>query len=162
MSRETNARWCAFATISFMCALGHKLLLTSTPKSHASGTTGSRQLSRGKCRAGTCFPVLKTLHFSVELASCHSIAHSTRDVKTSCKCAMLTLLIIFRYIFTSPANILTLIWCRSSKQISSFMYTRNIGGPMPLPCTTPLHLSLIHIWRCRRSTLCRSRWSPYH
>ena len=26
----------------------------------------------------------------------------------------------------------------------------------------PLGLSLIHIWRCRRSTLCRSRWSPYH
>ena len=28
-----------------------------------------------------------------------------------------------------------------------------------LPSVT---LSLIHIWRCRRSTLCRSRWSPYH
>ena len=27
---------------------------------------------------------------------------------------------------------------------------------------TFLDLSLIHIWRCRRSTLCRSRWSPYH
>ena len=26
----------------------------------------------------------------------------------------------------------------------------------------PADLSLIHIWRCRRSTLCRSRWSPYH
>eukprot|EP00826_Nyctotherus_ovalis_P062197 TRINITY_DN8957_c0_g1_i3.p1 TRINITY_DN8957_c0_g1~~TRINITY_DN8957_c0_g1_i3.p1 ORF type:complete len:103 (+),score=5.65 TRINITY_DN8957_c0_g1_i3:574-882(+) len=26
----------------------------------------------------------------------------------------------------------------------------------------PLELSLIHICRCRRSTLCRSRWSPYH
>ena len=26
----------------------------------------------------------------------------------------------------------------------------------------PQCLSLIHIWRCRRSTLCRSRWSPYH
>ena len=25
-----------------------------------------------------------------------------------------------------------------------------------------LELSLIHIWRCRRSTLCRSRWSPDH
>ena len=25
-----------------------------------------------------------------------------------------------------------------------------------------LELSLIHICRCRRSTLCRSRWSPYH
>ena len=27
---------------------------------------------------------------------------------------------------------------------------------------TGVTLSLIHIWRCRRSTLCRSRWSPYH
>ena len=27
---------------------------------------------------------------------------------------------------------------------------------------TGVLLSLIHIWRCRRSTLCRSRWSPYH
>ena len=25
-----------------------------------------------------------------------------------------------------------------------------------------LELSLIHIWRCRRYSLCRSRWSPYH
>ena len=31
----------------------------------------------------------------------------------------------------------------------------------PLPKKV-LFLSLIHIWRCRRSTLCRSRWSPYH
>ena len=30
------------------------------------------------------------------------------------------------------------------------------------PKTLPQCLSLIHIWRCRRSTLCRSRWSPYH
>ena len=25
-----------------------------------------------------------------------------------------------------------------------------------------LFLSLIHIWRCRRYAVCRSRWSPYH
>ena len=25
-----------------------------------------------------------------------------------------------------------------------------------------LQLSLIHIWRCRRYAVCRSRWSPYH
>ena len=25
-----------------------------------------------------------------------------------------------------------------------------------------ISLSLIHIWRCRRSYACRSRWSPYH
>ena len=29
-------------------------------------------------------------------------------------------------------------------------------------CPQHSPLSLIHIWRCRRSTLCRSRWSPYH
>ena len=28
-------------------------------------------------------------------------------------------------------------------------------------CCSPF-LSLIHIWRCRRSYACRSRWSPYH
>ena len=27
---------------------------------------------------------------------------------------------------------------------------------------TAIDLSLIHIWRCRRSYACRSRWSPYH
>ena len=27
---------------------------------------------------------------------------------------------------------------------------------------TSQHLSLIHIWRCRRRLRCRSRWSPYH
>ena len=25
-----------------------------------------------------------------------------------------------------------------------------------------ISLSLIHIWRCRRYAVCRSRWSPYH
>ena len=27
---------------------------------------------------------------------------------------------------------------------------------------TDINLSLIHICRCRRYSLCRSRWSPYH
>ena len=36
-----------------------------------------------------------------------------------------------------------------------------IPNSFDLFCST-LDLSLIHIWRCRRSTLCRSRWSPYH
>ena len=31
-----------------------------------------------------------------------------------------------------------------------------------LQISTHLELSLIHIWRCRRSTLCRSRGSPDH
>ena len=39
------------------------------------------------------------------------------------------------------------------------------GIPVTLHCPSTvitIKLSLIHIWRCRRSTLCRSRWSPYH
>ena len=37
-----------------------------------------------------------------------------------------------------------------------------IGVRRALVHLTVAKLSLIHIWRCRRSTLCRSRWSPYH
>eukprot|EP00826_Nyctotherus_ovalis_P062044 TRINITY_DN8907_c0_g1_i1.p1 TRINITY_DN8907_c0_g1~~TRINITY_DN8907_c0_g1_i1.p1 ORF type:complete len:196 (+),score=29.04 TRINITY_DN8907_c0_g1_i1:73-660(+) len=29
-------------------------------------------------------------------------------------------------------------------------------------CSEPKELSLIHICRCRRYAVCRSRWSPYH
>ena len=31
-----------------------------------------------------------------------------------------------------------------------------------LESPSPRDLSLIHIWRCRRYAVCRSRWSPYH
>ena len=39
------------------------------------------------------------------------------------------------------------------------------GGWLGCACSAPHPapaLSLIHIWRCRRSYACRSRWSPYH
>ena len=43
---------------------------------------------------------------------------------------------------------------------------RFVTGELSLSYARPAadgwSLSLIHIWRCRRSTLCRSRWSPYH
>ena len=35
-------------------------------------------------------------------------------------------------------------------------------SPPSISIRDPLYLSLIHIWRCRRSYACRSRWSPYH
>ena len=40
-------------------------------------------------------------------------------------------------------------------KFSTFYWLSVSGGAICI-------LSLIHIWRCRRSTLCRSRWSPYH
>ena len=41
---------------------------------------------------------------------------------------------------------------------------RSIGYKVDgrLSAMIDISLSLIHIRRCRRSTLCRSRWSPYH
>ena len=43
----------------------------------------------------------------------------------------------------------TTIYCLTLDTTSSFKESR-------------MMLSLIHIWRCRRSYACRSRWSPYH
>ena len=40
-------------------------------------------------------------------------------------------------------------------------YLRAMHGVQPVG-GTHLHLSLIHIWRCRRLLTCRSRWSPDH
>ena len=37
-----------------------------------------------------------------------------------------------------------------------------IRGDISIPWSSLPGLSLIHIWRCRRSYACRSRWSPYH
>ena len=54
--------------------------------------------------------------------------------------------------------------------VVSFLFNANSAAVCPHAVTLlgsnvknqPPYLSLIHIWRCRRSTLCRSRWSPYH
>ena len=69
-------------------------------------------------------------------------------------------------------RLLDSLYCRRPFQ---YHYCSIAKGPMcGPPCTigsqgggltfklSILNLSLIHIWRCRRSTLCRSRWSPYH
>ena len=48
-------------------------------------------------------------------------------------------------------------------QQSPFMHALTyIMHSLPVRVRTHTHLSLIHIWRCRRDVLCRSRWSPYH
>ena len=48
---------------------------------------------------------------------------------------------------------------------SAMLHAWTLKSQQTRPCSwwwTVMRLSLIHIWRCRRSTLCRSRWSPYH
>ena len=50
---------------------------------------------------------------------------------------------------------------RSHRQLICHCLSRHqLDGKFSAVCGQ--NLSLIHIWRCRRSTLCRSRWSPYH
>ena len=44
----------------------------------------------------------------------------------------------------------------------STTYVRTSARYQPATKIRICILSLIHIWRCRRSTLCRSRWSPSH
>eukprot|EP00826_Nyctotherus_ovalis_P005239 TRINITY_DN11175_c0_g2_i1.p1 TRINITY_DN11175_c0_g2~~TRINITY_DN11175_c0_g2_i1.p1 ORF type:complete len:137 (-),score=19.27 TRINITY_DN11175_c0_g2_i1:12-422(-) len=41
-------------------------------------------------------------------------------------------------------------------------YLKTKKAAIRFELTAIQNLSLIHICRCRRSTLCRSRWSPYH
>ena len=47
-------------------------------------------------------------------------------------------------------------WPGHTRRMAKCVYWRN--GPILISKS----LSLIHIWRCRRYSLCRSRWSPYH
>ena len=55
-------------------------------------------------------------------------------------------------------------WPTSSSRPTQAACTRGVQkvNNMTIMCIIFCNLSLIHIWRCRRSTLCRSRWSPYH
>ena len=49
-------------------------------------------------------------------------------------------------------------WCCTHSERPFSRDTRT--SQQPAVAVAPL--SLIHIWRCRRSYACRSRWSPYH
>eukprot|EP00826_Nyctotherus_ovalis_P026023 TRINITY_DN2027_c0_g1_i15.p1 TRINITY_DN2027_c0_g1~~TRINITY_DN2027_c0_g1_i15.p1 ORF type:complete len:204 (+),score=40.39 TRINITY_DN2027_c0_g1_i15:152-763(+) len=50
-------------------------------------------------------------------------------------------------------------WCKYGDSCSFAHGVKELRSRTDL---RPIYLSLIHICRCRRSTLCRSRWSPYH
>ena len=52
------------------------------------------------------------------------------------------------------------VWKKAVWPFSFFVKPGSV--PVLLSLQQVVILSLIHIWRCRRSTLCRSRWSPYH
>ena len=53
-------------------------------------------------------------------------------------------------------------YCQTSPGFEYHIYAHQFFLGWFLYSQVLQNLSLIHIWRCRRSTLCRSRWSPYH
>ena len=57
--------------------------------------------------------------------------------------------------------IIIAVWVQIS--FYTFIIHNNFHGSAAqhTPCWCA-QLSLIHIWRCRRTLGCRSRWSPYH
>ena len=71
-----------------------------------------------------------------------------------------SLLLEVLYLLPISTVLLFVFW-----DLDCSLYMKETGA---LPCSSggypswSLALSLIHIWRCRRYSLCRSRWSPYH
>ena len=65
---------------------------------------------------------------------------------------------------SSPTATVHLKSLRRSRRLRRARFTFPIISRKSFSYRSPsvLHLSLIHIWRCRRSYACRSRWSPYH
>ena len=53
-------------------------------------------------------------------------------------------------------------WYRCVDFVGRFFLLGRGSGPLNSYSREAIWLSLIHIWRCRRYAVCRSRWSPYH
>ena len=53
------------------------------------------------------------------------------------------------------------VWGGWASFIVSLLLLGALAALVEQVCNS-FHLSLIHIWRCRRYSLCRSRCSPYH
>ena len=80
-------------------------------------------------------------------------------------------------IFTGRMWFLSNLWGKVAKETQGTWSREQLPSGVTLSSATGLFtarvatmyrfclvcvLSLIHIWRCRRSYACRSRWSPYH
>ena len=74
---------------------------------------------------------------------------------------MLTIIeqLLFLLLFLNYLSLLLL----NNLPVCLMMTSTNLALSQGTPLAFALvSLSLIHIWRCRRSYACRSRWSPYH
>ena len=63
------------------------------------------------------------------------------------------------YGFTENTDFVAITQKRATAQGNKTTYNDHI---IKIDMAKEICLSLIHIWRCRRYAVCRSRWSPYH
>ena len=75
------------------------------------------------------------------------------------KTANIFILYVQKECFKTLVNFLFYKCCIFDALVSDFKIYR---GKQDFAPRKVLNLSLIHIWRCRRYAVCRSRWSPYH
>ena len=97
------------------------------------------------------FDALKILHFYEKGRATWALNILCSHVFLRFYCTQFNKMIYF-YIFLRKARFSLL----SSYRNFFFFLKKKIYY-----CATYV-LSLIHIWRCRRYAVCRSRWSPYH
>ena len=90
-----------------------------------------------------CLPILMLLW---------KVAQQNANKQFTSKNKMPTLQIDYKYKMWTHSYIFFCLRKMSVSFTSCLVYLWCVG----------LWLSLIHIWRCRRYSLCRSRWSPYH
>ena len=122
---------------------------------------------RGKAQwSGLSLKPRKSVYFPVALTMGHG--HSNKHEPLHLRYGMQR---------TSKAMKIVQAKCRRHVSAASFSYTletvrgsvhdfahicNNHTISLLLLLLWLLLLSLIHIWRCRRTLRCRSRWSPYH
>eukprot|EP00826_Nyctotherus_ovalis_P024717 TRINITY_DN19080_c0_g1_i1.p1 TRINITY_DN19080_c0_g1~~TRINITY_DN19080_c0_g1_i1.p1 ORF type:complete len:141 (+),score=29.10 TRINITY_DN19080_c0_g1_i1:73-495(+) len=96
----------------------------------------------------------KTKQFSsILLEKVHEIYHLKSNVYFN----SYTVAYIYNYILSNKMGVCGETNCIASLVELSYYHNENINELLSLH-----KLSLIHICRCRRYAVCRSRWSPYH
>ena len=110
-----------------------KLLVAVMPRSRTELDCGRALLPIFTLTASLGLQIFRTQHLFTDIMSCHMFAHCCNESRARWRTSQLMSFTVLHII--SNALILTPIL--SSNSINSLIYTRNIGGPMMLPCTTP-------------------------
>ena len=90
-------------------------------------------------------------------------ASASAPASASASASVLFMLLLLLQQFLSVSASAAMTWSGATKALQVCYKSKPLEDYFCAGfCAEILALSLIHIWRCRRYSLCRSRWSPYH